>query len=508
LAPSRRCRHFIVEVRRAGATIRSLKPLAYVRRVLTNAGSFSRLGQTTPNAPRGPVAMAADGESTILSPEGMATWGPSKSFAPLPPPGGDGTPKPLQTFAAAAMSETGERAVLATTDGQLHALQPAGGYLQAYHRSDAFGVRAVAFTHHEASVLYSAGKPIGERSGTIVQHRLHDNTAVRMYSGHGSSRVVCIAVCPTRDIFLSTDEAGAVVLWSVGKCNAVSRCIMGSEPCVACFDGSGSVFAVASPAFGIALYSVVTFAKGAFASAAAPRDNLRRRVRARVVPPLAKTADADAPVPAPSDAAPAAPYVVDDHAERWTHVCCSPDGKLLALTTSLGATHLVDAFSLAVVAVVPEWTPSDDGDAPASSASSASPAPSSGLPTVLGNPDGTAMASAAFTPCGRCLVRPTASGRPESVSLAPFGDLTSASKIPAIDGKTLPRALLGSAGAGATAGEARHPDPVIGVVVHPSRALVLSFSATAAALWTPAPAHRAAPGSAGSAALPAPPASV
>lgn len=451
----------------------------------------------------------------MLTPESMSRWAPSKTFVPRTPPDSAPGARELQWFAGAAMSSTGERAVVSTTDGQLHALHPAGGYLQALHRNEAFGVRAMAFTHHSASIVYAAGKSIGPRSGTIVQHRLHDNTATRMHSAHGESRVISISVCPTRDIFASTDEAGNVMLWHMGACNAVATARVGASANVTCFDASGTVFVVAGPECGVALYSVASFMMGPFRTSAAPAGLLRKRVRAatvnagadREVPPAAEGSTAGPGRPT-SPAAPRGQAEKDevDHDECWTHVTCSPDGKILALTTSLGAVHLLNAFDLSILAEVPEHIETlaggeaaggMAGDSGAANKAAAPSSPSSssasagafvGRPTVLGRPDGTAMAASAFSPCGACLVRPTACGRPEAVFLGAFAALEAGKAFDRVEAGDLPRALLGEAAGGSA--ESRHSDPIIGVVLHPTRALVLSFSAKAAALWTPPPIHK------------------
>ena len=454
--------------------------------------------------------MAADGEALVLTPESMRRWAPSKTFVPRTPPDSAPEARELQWFAGAAMSGTGERAVVSTTDGQLHAIHPAGGYLQALHRNEAFGVRAMTFTHHSASIVYAAGKSIGTRSGTIVQHRLHDNTATRMHSAHGETRVVCVSVCPTRDIFASTDEAGNVMLWHMGACNAVATTRVGSSANLTCFDATGTVFVVAGPDCGVALYSVASFMMGPFKTSAAPAALLRKRVRAAIVPAgsdrgaaSAAAAGADSGSAGPASSSARGGGSVEEHDERWTHLACSPDGKILALTTSLGAVHLLNAFDLTILADVPEHTeiPAGAAGAAAGAAGGAEAAagtgPAAATPTVLGRPDGTAMAASAFSPCGSCLVRPTACGRPEAIFLGAFASMEAGKPFDRVDAGKLPRALLGEAAGGSD--ESRHADPIIGVVMHPTRALVLSFSAKAAALWTPPPIHKSV-GTAGKAA--------
>lgn len=407
-----------------------------------------------------------------MLPETLSHWGPSKTFAPRAPAGSSSDTPSLRAFVSASISGSGDRAIVATGSGQILSIGVKAGYLQSYHRSEVFGVRAVAFTHHDASILCAAGRTLSkERSGTIVQLRLHDNVAVRMYGGHKDNHVVSISFHPGDDIFMSADDGGNVMLWSIWQSNPVAATKIGSKPVVTTFDSTGAIFGVAGAHLGVAMYSVKGFHAGPFITKAEPAELLRKGVTARTIAPLSArpavptvaSASAVAEAEAKTDGVTTGP-----HDEVWTHMICSADGNFLCLTTSLGAVHVLDAFDLSVVVCIPEHL---DGTGAA--------------PTVLGQPDGAAPAMSAFSPCGSSILRPTACGRPECISISALSGWTrGAARLPT---SSFPRRLVGSEIAGHV--DALHPDPVFAILCHPTQALLLSVSASAAAFWTP-PVHK------------------
>jgi WD40 repeat protein len=455
-------------------------------------------------APSTPWRMAAREEPGVeLSLEAISTWGPSTTFAPMPSVPEDGSEldearQRLQHFSCAAIFDSGsvgatslaadqDRAVVATGDGQIYSYAPKSGHLVAVYRSEAIGVRSVSFTHHTGSVLYAGGKVSGSRTGTIVQHRLVDNVAVRMYGGHGASMVRSIAVNPQRDIFISTDDAGKAFLWRIGQSNAVAQCGVGKKPPVACFDPSGKVFTIAASDVGVALYSVSGYAKGPFASSSTVTSLLRRKINARLI--------------AVGETRQSSPADLLEMDEEWTDIASSPDGKFLALTTSLGATHIIDAFSLNTVCNLPPTPFRDDEEgvfAPppgaSSSSSSTSAADTDTTFCSLLDRDGTHLPRSSFSPCGGFLVRPSWVGRPECISLKALASWSkeSTKELPT---SSFPRLFVGVPPGSASdpSPKAKHTDPVSITLFHPTHAMIMSVSPLGMAFWTPPPAaHRSA----------------
>lgn len=93
----------------------------------------------------------------------------------------------------------------------------------------------------------------------------HDNSFIRYFEGH-EKPVTCLEVHPGSDSFISCSQDNTVRIWDTQTKNWQGELIL-RNPCLAAYDPSGTVFAVACPSSGtILLYDVRNYDKAPFAT--------------------------------------------------------------------------------------------------------------------------------------------------------------------------------------------------------------------------------------------------
>ncbi|PHH61047.1 hypothetical protein CDD81_815 [Ophiocordyceps australis] len=179
--------------------------------------------------------------------------------------------------------------------------------------SKKYGVKLAKFTHTSSSIIYASTK----QNHAIRYLATHDNSFIRYFEGH-EANVTCLAVHPGSDNFISCSQDNSVRLWDTQTKNCQCQ-LMLKDPCLAAYDPSATVFAVACPSSGsILLYDVRNYDKAPFT----------------VIDVIEKCRGLDSH------------FLV----KGWTKLEFSNDGKTLLLGTKGNGHFLFDAFDGALKA--------------------------------------------------------------------------------------------------------------------------------------------------------------
>lgn len=86
------------------------------------------------------------------------------------------------------------------------------------------GSACVTFTHHPTAVLEAATTQLATRRGLISYRSLWDNTVLRFFKFH-QSPVQDLAMHPSSDTFLSSDQSGLCTFWDLRNPNPIVRLV-------------------------------------------------------------------------------------------------------------------------------------------------------------------------------------------------------------------------------------------------------------------------------------------
>ncbi|KAK7398495.1 hypothetical protein QQX98_012126 [Neonectria punicea] len=127
--------------------------------------------------------------------------------------------------------------------------------------SKKYGVKLAKFTHTSSSIIYASTK----QNDAIRYLATHDNSFIRYFEGHEGT-VTNLAVHPGSDNFISCSQDNTVRFWDTQTKNCRGQLFLRS-PCLAAYDPSGTVFAVACPSSGtVLLYDARNYDKAPFAT--------------------------------------------------------------------------------------------------------------------------------------------------------------------------------------------------------------------------------------------------
>lgn len=105
-----------------------------------------------------------------------------------------------------------------------------------------YGVSHVRFTHGRSNIIHASSRP-GEND--IRYHSMHDNKYLLYFRGH-TARVHSLQMHPTEDSFISAGDDGTVRMYDLRNPKPKALLSEIGASCLAAFDNSGAVFAVAS----------------------------------------------------------------------------------------------------------------------------------------------------------------------------------------------------------------------------------------------------------------------
>ncbi|KAF3769972.1 WD40 repeat-like protein [Cryphonectria parasitica EP155] len=173
--------------------------------------------------------------------------------------------------------------------------------------SKKYGAKLAKFTHASSSIIYASTK----QNDAIRYLATHDNSFIRYFEGHQGS-VTCLAMHPGTDNFISCSRDNTVRLWDISTKFWTAQLNL-RTPCLAAYDPSGKLFAVASSSSGsILLYD---------------HQNLVRPVSIFDVVEKCHAADTHSIM------------------QGWTKLEFSNDGKHILLGTNGKGHFLLDAFT-------------------------------------------------------------------------------------------------------------------------------------------------------------------
>jgi WD40 repeat protein len=169
-----------------------------------------------------------------------------------------------------AYSDSGSTLFASRNDGVLEAYSGETGALEGSYHLKESGCRLVTATHHDLTVLHASNSSLHAPSH-VSYHDLFRNTEIRRFAGH-TNKITSLALNPESDTFLTTSFDGTFRLWDL---RAPSAAAIGTFPVpdhnarataepaspFAVFDGTGKVFAVATPYRGIACYDATQVSK-------------------------------------------------------------------------------------------------------------------------------------------------------------------------------------------------------------------------------------------------------
>ncbi|XP_014556208.1 hypothetical protein COCVIDRAFT_16362 [Bipolaris victoriae FI3] len=206
---------------------------------------------------------------------GLATPG----GGPPPPPAGPPTQKvsdvitsfrPQRRFKSGGhgtsitsldFDDSGELAIVARDDDTLQIYNCKEGKHAKELKSQKYGVHLARFSHHAQSIIYASTKV----DDTIRFLSTHDNSYIRYFKGH-TDTVTSIALCPSKDDFISCSRDNTVRLWNLQSPNYVGLLNL-HAPYLAAYDPSATVIAIASPPTqSILLYDMRNYDKPPFAT--------------------------------------------------------------------------------------------------------------------------------------------------------------------------------------------------------------------------------------------------
>lgn len=224
--------------------------------------------------------------------------------------------KAFQNIAAGAeitsldFDDRGEMCIAAADDETLQLYDCIAGKHSNTLYSKKYGCHLAKFTHTATNVLYASTKG----DDTIRYLSLHDNTYIRYFRGHRRP-VRSLEVSPVDDQFISAASDDTVRLWDLKSphCHGILN-VPGS--CLASFDPSGIVFAVAShAASSIMLYDLRNYDKEPFTTFSVTDDAFLSA------------------------------YSYPARMPKWSKLEFSNDGKLMLLATRGYAHYVIDSFA-------------------------------------------------------------------------------------------------------------------------------------------------------------------
>ena len=204
--------------------------------------------------------------------------------------------------------DSGEFVIAACNDDSFQLYNAKEGRHVKTLQSQKYGIHLARFTHHASAIIFASTKV----NDSIRYLSTHDNQFLRYFNGH-TNAVTCLAVCPSSDTFISCSLDDTVRLWDLKSNNPQGRLNL-KKPCLAAYDPSASVIAIAS--------------------------NLTQTVL------LYDLRNYDKPPFATFDVRPYMPkHLVEAGKCDWTRLEFSNDGKSLLVGTNGSAGHfLLDAF--------------------------------------------------------------------------------------------------------------------------------------------------------------------
>lgn len=246
-------------------------------------------------------------------------------------------------------------AVAASAGSSSLSSQSGGGTTSGEHefhcKTD--GCRLVTPTHHELAVLHAAATPARKSPCAISYHNLHENKVIRQFKAH-DGRVTSISMSPNADVFLSCGLDAKYFLWDIRMpqpaamgsfdsteetskpSSAKVNTNIGPLP-IASFDTSGSIFAVAVPQRGLAMFDAMKVGLPLvnFNESKVPFQQLQSPLLAWATKPtrLSTMPEDTAPLP------PAFPELAS-----FVDMKFSPDENFIALSTSDRGVLLLDGF--------------------------------------------------------------------------------------------------------------------------------------------------------------------
>ena len=215
------------------------------------------------------------------------------------------------------------------------------------------GCRLVTPTHHELAVLHAAATPARKAPCAISYHNLHENKVVRQFKAH-EGRVTSISMSPNADVFLSCGLDAKYYLWDIrmpqhaamGSFDSTEdssktttkqpNSAAGPLP-IASFDTSGSIFAVAIPQRGLAMFDAMKVGLPLvnFNESKVPFQQLQSPLLAWSTKPLRLST-------MPEDSSPLPPAFPE--LASFVDMKFSPDENFIALSTSDRGVLVLDGF--------------------------------------------------------------------------------------------------------------------------------------------------------------------
>ena len=204
--------------------------------------------------------------------------------------------------------DSGEFVLAACNNDSFHIYNAKEGKHLKTLQSQKYGIHLARFSHHHSSILYASTKS----NDDIRYCATHDNTFIRYFKGH-TNAVTCLTVSPASDTFMSSSLDDTVRLWDLRSSNPQGRLNL-TKPCLAAYDPSASVVAIASNSTQtVLLYDLRNYDKPPFATF-------------DVLPFMPK-------------------HVVESGKCDWTRLEFSNDGKSLLVGSNGARGHfLLDAF--------------------------------------------------------------------------------------------------------------------------------------------------------------------
>jgi WD40 repeat protein len=208
------------------------------------------------------------------------------------------------------------------------------------------GCRLVTATHHELAVLHAASTPARKAPCAISYHNLHENKIVRQFRGH-EGRVTSISMAPNADIFISCGLDAKYYLWDIrmpqpaamGSFDATEDASTKFPPAQpqASFDTSGSVFAIAVPQRGLAMFDAMKIGLPLvnFNESRVPFQQLQSPLLVWSTKPMRLPT-------MPEDISPLPPAFPE--LASFVDMKFSPDENFIALSTSDRGILILDAF--------------------------------------------------------------------------------------------------------------------------------------------------------------------
>jgi COMPASS component SWD2 len=214
-------------------------------------------GATGLNIQRSIVAGASESKLSDV----ISSYRPTKLFKREDLKVREGQTQPQPYVLSLDYDDEGELLLASASDESLQIYNVKEGRHDKALQSKKYGVKLAKFTHTNSSIVYASTK----QNDAIRYLATHDNSFIRYFEGHEGS-VTNLAVHPGSDNFISCSQDDTVRLWDTNSKNWQGKLLLRS-PYLACYDPSGTVFAVGCPTSGtILLYDLRNYDKAPFAT--------------------------------------------------------------------------------------------------------------------------------------------------------------------------------------------------------------------------------------------------